>query len=96
MITAIVNFELPSPITLAEAEQAFTKSVPKYKGLDGLVRKYYLLSEDGKTGGGVYLWRSRRYADQLYTDEWRQFIRDKYGCEPKVAYFESPVIVDNG
>lgn len=95
MITAIVNFKLPAPITLAEAETAFYASVPKYENFPGLVRKYYLLSEDGTTAGGVYLWQSRQDAARLYTDEWRKFIHDKYGCEPVVHFFESPVIVDN-
>jgi len=31
MITAVVNFKLPAPITRAEAETAFYASVPKYK-----------------------------------------------------------------
>lgn len=95
MITAIVNFRLPAPITLAEAQTAFYASVPKYKNFPGLVRKYYLLSEDGASAGGVYLWRSRQDAARLYTDEWRKFILDKYGCEPVVDFFDSPVVVDN-
>jgi hypothetical protein len=45
--------------------------------------------------GGVYLWQSQQDAARLYTDEWRRFIHDKYGCEPVVRFFESPVIVDN-
>jgi len=31
----------------------------------------------------------------MYTDEWRSFVRGKYGTEPSVTYFESPVVVDN-
>ena len=77
------------------AEAAFNASAHQYRGLPGLVRKVYLLSEDGATAGGVYLWRSRADAERLYTDEWRLFIRDKYGCDPELRYFVSPVIVDN-
>ena len=95
MITAIVQFKLPQPITLAQAEAAFNGSAPKYRDLAGLVRKYYLLSEDGGTAGGVYLWRSKADAQRLYDEEWRSYIRAKYGCDPVIAYFESPVIVDN-
>lgn len=95
MITTIVSFKLPVPMTLPQAQAAFSASAPRYKNLPGLVRKYYLLSEDGRTAGGVYLWHSRRDAERCYTDEWRKFILDKYGCEPTVAYFRSPVVVDN-
>jgi len=68
---------------------------PKYIEIQGLIRKYYLLSEDGETAGGVYLWESRKAAETLYTDEWKKFILQKYGSEPSVTYFNSPVIVDN-
>ena len=95
MITTVVNFRLLAAMTLEQAEVAFNGSASKYRGLPGLVRKYYLLSEDGMTAGGVYLWHSRGDAEQLYNEEWRSFIRSKYGCEPVVSYFDSPVIVDN-
>jgi len=95
MITAIVQFKLPQPITPEEAREIFASTAPKYRDLSGLVRKYYLLSEDGGTAGGVYTWRSREDAERLYTDEWRAFVRTKYGCDPSVAYFTTPVLVDN-
>ncbi|HEX8988276.1 MAG TPA: YdhR family protein [Rhodocyclaceae bacterium] len=95
MITALVQFRLPQPITLEAARAAFSASAPKYRDVPGLIRKYYVLSPDGGTAGGVYLWRSREDAERLYTDEWRKFILDKYGAEPSVAYFETPVVVDN-
>ena len=95
MITALVQFKLPEPLSLDQAQEIFSSTAPKYKDLQGLVRKYYLLSEDGGTAGGVYLWESREDAERLYTDDWKKFILEKYGTEPSVAYFASPVIVDN-
>ena len=31
----------------------------------------------------------------MYTEAWRSFVREKYGTDPTVTYFESPVVVDN-
>lgn len=95
MITALVQFKLPEPMTTDEAQSVFAETAPKYREVKGLMRKYYLLSEDGTTGGGVYLWKSREAAEQLYTDDWKAFIMQKYGTQPTVTYFASPVIVDN-
>ena len=95
MITAVVQFKLPEPITIDQAAEIFTSTAPKYRDLEGLVRKYYLLSQDGRVAGGVYLWRSREHAERLYTDDWKRFIYDKYGAKPSVEFFASPVIVDN-
>jgi hypothetical protein len=95
MITAIVTFQLPKPITLDQARETFLSTAPKYQDVAGLIRKYYLLSEDGATAGGVYLWRSRADAEALYTESWRTFVRGKYGTHPVVTYMDSPVVVDN-
>ncbi len=95
MITALIQFKLPKPISREKAREVFSETAPKYREIHGLIRKYYVLSEDGGTAGGVYLWHSQEDAKRLYTDEWKQFIFDKYGALPTVAYFETPVIVDN-
>ncbi len=95
MVTALVQFKLPQPITREKAKELFSSTAPRYREMEGLIRKYYLLSQDGGTAGGVYLWKSREHAERLYTDEWRKFILGKYGAEPMVTYFESPVVVDN-
>jgi hypothetical protein len=95
MITTLVQFKLPQPMTTAKAQSVFGETAPKYRKVKGLIRKYYLLSEDGTTAGGVYLWKSREAAEQLYTDDWIAFIEQKYSTRPTVTYFASPVIVDN-
>ena len=95
MITAIVQFGLPKPVSLEEAARMFESTAPRYQNLPGLVRKYYLRSEDGRTAGGVYLWESRAQAEQVYNSEWRERVSKLYGNTPQVTYFDTPVIVDN-
>ena len=95
MITALVQIKLAEPMERERAKTVFADTAPKYREVEGLIRKYYLLSEDGATAGGVYLWNSREAAEQLYTEDWKAFIRHKYGTEPSVTFFASPVIVDN-
>ena len=95
MITAIVQFKLPKPVSLDEATRMFEQTAPKYQNLPGLIRKYYLRSEDGRTAGGVYLWESRAAAEKVYSGEWRERVAKLYGNAPQVVYFDTPVIVDN-
>jgi quinol monooxygenase YgiN len=95
MITVIVQFKLPQPLTRDEARKAFSATAPNYRKLPGLVRKCYLWSEDGKSAGGVYLWRSRADAERRFDDEWMKSARARYGGELSVTYYETPVIVDN-
>ena len=95
MITTITTFELPKALTREEARTIFLSTAPTYQGVAGLVRKCYVLSEDGRTAGGIYLWKSRADAEAMYTESWKSFVRQKYGTDPSITYFESPVVVDN-
>lgn len=95
MITTLVEFKLPQPISREQARATFLSTAPKYQDLPGLIRKYYVVSPDGSTAGGIYLWQSRADADRLYTDDWKAFVRGKYGTEPSITYLDCPVVVDN-
>jgi hypothetical protein len=95
MITVMVTFQLPKAMTVDEARMIFLGTAPKYQAVAGLIRKYYVLSQDGKTAGGIYLWKSQAEAQALYTESWKAFVREKYGCDPAVVYMDSPVVVDN-
>jgi hypothetical protein len=95
MITAVVRFKLPATVDLAKAAELFQASAPKYQGLAGLVRKYYLFDAESRTGGGCYLWESREAAERVYNTDWRNMITERYGNPPEISYFETPVIVDN-
>jgi hypothetical protein len=78
-----------------ESQGSIFEHRPKVPGGARVNSQYYLLSEDGGTAGGVYLWQSREDAEKLYTKEWKDFIHEKYGAEPSIVYFHSPVVVDN-
>ena len=95
MITAIVNFKLPADIDARKAAELFKGSAPKYRGLKGLVRKYYLFDGEERIGGGVYLWKSKADAEAVYTPEWIAYIAERYGTSPDIRYFETSVVVDN-
>jgi hypothetical protein len=94
-ITTVVQFRLPQPISLEEATRRFQSSAPNYRNLPGLIRKYYLRAEDGRTAGGVYLWESRAAAEAAYSTEWREHVSKAFGSAPDITWFETPVIVDN-
>jgi len=95
MIVTIVTFHLKQPATLAEITKTFQGTAPKYRGVPGLIRKNYFMSEDGRRAGGIYVWESRADAERMYTPDWKAFVESKYGTPPSVEYLHSPVMVDN-
>ncbi|WP_028318750.1 YdhR family protein [Desulfobulbus elongatus] len=95
MITVLVAFKLPQPISLQQAKEIFLGTAPKYLDKPGLIRKYYFLNDGGTEAGGIYLWQSRQDAERVYTEEWKAFVRAKYGSDPSLTYLATPVVVDN-
>ena len=95
MITALLQTNLPNPVTEDEALEMFRRTAPNYQGKEGLIRKYYLLSEDRNFVGGIYLWQSREYAEKVYTEEWREYVKLTFGDYPSLTYFNTPLVVDN-
>ncbi len=95
MVVTQTNFKLSSEFTRERARQVFSDAGPKFLGMNGLVRKYFMLTEDGSRASSIYLWEDRSYPEAFYTDEWYDFIEEKYGHRPSVSYFHCPVIVDN-
>lgn len=94
MIVAYVQFPTGGESADKMAE-LFEGSAPKYTTMKGLIRKYYLLSEDASMAGGAYLWESKADAEAVFNSDWRAFIKERYNADPQVIYFECPVVVDN-
>jgi hypothetical protein len=53
MIVTIVTFNLEEPTTLGDITSTFQATAPKYRGVQGLLRKNYWMSEDGRRAGGI-------------------------------------------
>jgi hypothetical protein len=97
MITAIVQFQVPAGTTREQVFDNMQKAAPRFQGMPGLLRKNFLFDEARGVGGGVYTWESREAAEKVYAEggPWRTAIRTMYGVDPEIAFYETPVIVDN-
>jgi hypothetical protein len=62
MITSIIRYQLPPGVPTEALKNGFHEVAPKFQQPSGLLRKNFLISEDRKTGGGVYLWNSMEQA----------------------------------
>lgn len=94
MIIAHVRFLVPAG-DRAEFEKKLQASVVKYEKLDGLIRKYYIMTENGETAGGIYLWESKEKAQAWYTDEWKKNMTAAWGQAPMLEYLDCPIVVDS-
>jgi hypothetical protein len=94
MITAIVLYDLPGTIGLAECRAHFARIAPDFLKIPGFIRKQFICHADGKTAGGAYLWESQAAAEAFYSGPWRDGIRARYGSDPRITYYETVALAD--
>ncbi|MBV8456091.1 MAG: hypothetical protein JO122_05700 [Acetobacteraceae bacterium] len=94
MITAIVQYRLPTSIDATACAAHFRAVAPGFRDVPGLIRKQFIYANDG-WAGGVYLWRSLDDAQAFYSGPWLQGIRERYGMDPEIRYFHTAAVTDN-
>ncbi len=70
-------------------------AAPAFRNVPGLIQKQFLISPDGRTAGGVYLWDNEEKAFQFMEQHVAPMIREKFHVEPTIEFYFSPVIVEN-
>ena len=95
MITEYVLFNLPAGITRDEVVQGMRDVAPRWRANAELIRKTFVYDPAANQTGAFYLWRNREAAQRAHDEAWRQRVRDTYGSEPVIRYFDTPLVVDN-
>jgi hypothetical protein len=95
MIVELVTFRATPG---ADWEAILTEAratIPRWRANAQLVRKHYLLSEDGTECGGLYIWPSREEAEAAHDAAWRAAVAQRTGSEPTIRYFDLQMLLDN-
>jgi len=95
MTTTVVRFPLPDGATPDDARHAFKEVAPRFREIPGLLRKSFLLSEEKRTAGGVYLWESLEAAEAYCEGQLIEMIEGRFRVTPTIEYYETPLMVDN-
>ena len=91
-----VEFDLPPGTTRAEALALYRGTAPTWAANPDLIGKTYTFDEATSTGGGLYVWRSREAATRWHGEEYRNMVRARYGCAPRIRLTEAVLEVENG
>ena len=94
MITAFVMYDLPPHIDRAACREHFLRIAPDFLNVPGFVRKQFIQEIGGNVAGGSYIWESLEAAKAFYNGPWLEGIRARYGCEPRITYFETYAVAD--
>lgn len=93
LVAVVVKIPIPQGVNRTQVVAGMVKSIPEYQQLPGLVRKYYTLTDDGRFGG-VYLFESRKAAEDHFNDDWRANIVKTRGAPAEVTYFDVPIVIE--
>ena len=94
MITVVVKFKISDTLTSEILKEKFIETSVMYQKVDGLLRKNYIADIENKYAGGVYTFVSMKSAKNWFDEDRIEWITQRFS-KPEVAYYESPVIVDN-
>lgn len=95
MITEYVLFALPAGITRDEVVAGMHEVAPRWQKEPNLIRKTFVFDAAARQAGAFYLWKDRASAERAHDAIWRERIRNTYGSDPRIRYFETPLVVDN-
>ena len=68
---------------------------PRWQSEANLIRKTFVFDEGTNQAGAFYLWKDQTSAEAAHDETWRSGIRSKYGSEPQVRYFDTPLVVES-
>ncbi|NWG23745.1 MAG: monooxygenase [Pseudorhodoplanes sp.] len=95
MIVELVTFRTPPGMDRDAILEDAKSTIPRWSANRDLLRKHYLLSEDGQTGAGFYIWPSREAAEQGHDAAWRAAVEKRTGAPPVIRYFDLLMLLDN-
>ena len=95
MILELVEFNSPKGWNRQQVAEEARNVIPKWRANTEQLRKHFLLSLDGKTGAGVYIWPSVEAEQKAHNEEWRQSVIKRTGAAPTLRYFDLFLLVDN-
>jgi Putative mono-oxygenase ydhR len=91
-VATLVTIPLPAGVTREKVIAEFNAALPTYQRVPGLLRKYFILTSDGRLGG-VYLWDKQASADQWFSEAWQQRVRNTYGAAATMEWFDAPILL---
>lgn len=94
MIAEFVTFRHPEGTTREQALQGALATVPAWQANTKLIRKHFLLGENG-AGAGFYLWPSRADARAAHDAEWIARKEAETGAKVEIVYYDLLLLLDN-
>jgi hypothetical protein len=95
MIVELVTFKATPGASWDDILSEARHVIPKWRAHAELVRKHFLLSDDGRECAGLYIWPTREAAEAAHDAAWRAAVAKRTGAAPTIRYFDLQMLLDN-
>ncbi len=95
MIVELVTFKAPPGASWDDILNDARAVIPRWRANTDLLRKHFLLSDDGQECGGLYIWPTREAAEAAHDAAWRAAVERRTGAPPTLRYFGLQMLLDN-
>jgi heme-degrading monooxygenase HmoA len=90
-VSTLVTIPTPAGIGKARLVQEFQASIPTYRAVPGLLRKHFIITDDGRFGG-IYLWKDQAAAEKWFNAGWKERVRATYGTDATLEWFDTAIL----
>jgi hypothetical protein len=80
MIVELVTFKAPPGANWQRILDDAKTTISRWRSNSDLVRKHYLVSDDGRMCARLYLWPTRAAAERAHDANWRAAVEKAHRC----------------
>jgi heme-degrading monooxygenase HmoA len=93
----VVVVKIPTPWYAFKAlvVSKMRDTIAEYERIDALTYKVFSFAKETGDFGGIYYWKDRQAAQNWFTPQWFERVKNERGNPAAVRYFEAPVTIDN-
>jgi heme-degrading monooxygenase HmoA len=92
-VATLVLIRTPAGVSRERLIAEFRAAIPAHRAAPGLLRKNFLIGDNGAAFGGLYLWRDEASAKAWFDDAWHERVRKTYGQAAAVDWFDTPILL---
>lgn len=90
-VSTLVTIRTPAGIGKPQLVQEFQAAIPTYRAVPGLLRKHFIITDDGRFGG-IYLWKDQAAAEEWFNAAWKERVRATYGTDATLEWFDTAIL----
>jgi heme-degrading monooxygenase HmoA len=92
-VATLVLIRTPAGASRQQIVAEFQKAAPAHRAIPGLLRKHFIICDNGASFGGLYLWKDEASAQAWFNHAWHERVQKTYGQAAAMNWFDTPILL---